>query len=212
MERKDNRDPKISISLPLASSSDLRGRQSVRATFKLTEKAINTIHIVATHLGIKQKSLFDHIIADYRSLDLIAGEIRPEMFEALDRVQKTYVISRKTLSCLGEVSKKFDAPRDALVEYSVRRLLPIIAEERERHKKRKEILSELNEFLRRGEEILKKCRNTLSEEDPVYDKLEGAVNICRNAFGNIRSFVEKGKVIEEFDPENEDGPPMMAYG
>ena len=32
-------------------------------------------------------------------------------------------------------------PRDALVEYSIQRLLPVIVEERERHLKRKEILN-----------------------------------------------------------------------
>lgn len=52
--------------------SDLRGRQSVRATFKLSEKAIDALSIVAIHLGIKQKSLFDQLINDTSSLSLIA--------------------------------------------------------------------------------------------------------------------------------------------
>jgi len=212
MEWEDTWNTKVRFSLPTPSSSDLRGRQSVRATFKLSEKAINAINVVAKHLGIKQKSLFDHLIADYGSLDLIASEIEPGIFERLDRVQKTYVISRKTLSCLGEVSKKFDAPRDALVEYSVLRLLPIIAEERERHKKRKEILEELNSFLRQGEEILKKCRKKLTEEDPVYGKMEGALNVCRNAVENIRAFVERGNVIEDFEKENVDGSTLVGHG
>jgi len=212
MERKENQGIKTNISLPTPSSSDLRGRQSVRATFKLTEKAINAMNIVATHLGIKQKSLFDHLIADDRSLDLIADEIQTEKFEQLDRVQKTFVISKNTLLCLGEVARKFDAPRDALVEYSVQRLLPIIAEERERHKKRKEILSEFNEFLKRGEEILEKSRGTLSDEDPVYDKLKGAISICRNAVGNIRAYVEKGEGIENFDQDDKDDASLVGYG
>ena len=48
-------------SLPRTFTSDLRGRQSVRATFKLSEGCIEAISIVAAHLGIKQKSLFDHL-------------------------------------------------------------------------------------------------------------------------------------------------------
>ncbi|MBW2216846.1 MAG: hypothetical protein JRF34_06595, partial [Deltaproteobacteria bacterium] len=113
-------------------------------------------------------------------------------------VQKTYVISRKTLSCLGEASKKFAAPRDALVEYSIQRLLPIIREEREKHRKRKEILSELTEYLEQGEEILKKSRKLLGEEDPVYNNLENAMTVTRNVQKNIKSFVERGAIIEEF--------------
>ena len=42
--------------LPRPTPKDLRGRQSVRATFKLSAKAIETMSIVAVHLGIKQKN------------------------------------------------------------------------------------------------------------------------------------------------------------
>lgn len=205
MGRNFKKIAKSTIPLPVPSSSDLRGRQSVRATFKLTEKAINAMNIVARHLGIKQKSLFDHLIADSRTLGLIASEIRHDRFDELNRIQKTYVISKNTLLCLGEISKKFNAPRDALVEYSVLRLLPIIAEEQVKHEKRKEILWDLDAFLKRGEEVLKKCRKTLGEEDPICDKLISAINACQNAHENIRFFVEKGNMIEDFnfeEPEN----------
>jgi citrate lyase gamma subunit len=55
MEIKENLVVMNEISLPLPSSVDLRGRQSVRATFKLSAKAIDTLSLVAVHLGIKQK-------------------------------------------------------------------------------------------------------------------------------------------------------------
>ena len=100
MEKKLNKRDKNEISLPQPSSSDLRGRQSVRATFKLTEKAIYALSIVSVHLGIKQKSLFDHLIDDNESLGLIANKIKSDQFHKLNRVQKTYVLSRKTLTCL----------------------------------------------------------------------------------------------------------------
>ena len=61
--------------LPRPTPKDLRGRQSVRATFKLSAKAIEAISIVAVHLGIKQKSLFDHLIEDVHSLKLISLEV-----------------------------------------------------------------------------------------------------------------------------------------
>jgi hypothetical protein len=198
MKKKDKLDLESRISLTLPSSSDLRGKQSVRATFKLTERAIDILSIVATHLGIKQKSLFDHLIDDARSLNLIANEIQSDRFNKLNRVQKTYVISRKTMSCLGEASERFDAPRDALVEYSIQRLLPIIAEEREKHRKRKEILGEITEYLKQGEEILRESGALLGEDDPVYERFESAMNVCRNAHSHIQSFVEKGEIIEDF--------------
>ncbi len=99
-----------SDSLPQPSPQDLRGRQSVRATFKLSARAIETMSIVSVHLGIKQKSLFDHLIEDAQSLSHIARELESEKFRTLSRIQKTFVISRRTLSCLDEISKQFQAP------------------------------------------------------------------------------------------------------
>lgn len=198
MKKRNKQEWEKGISLPQPSSSDLRGRQSVRATFKLSEKAIDVISVVAIHLGIKQKSLFDHLIDDTRSLNQIAREIQSDRFNNLKRFQKTYVLSRKTLCCLEEASKNFNAPRDALVEYSIQRLLPVIAEERGKHQKRKEILGEITAYLKHGEKILRKSRELLGEDDPVYVKFEAAVTGCHNVHDSIESFVEKGKGIEEF--------------
>jgi hypothetical protein len=184
--------------LPRPSSEDLRGRQSVRATFKLSARAIEAMSIVAVHLGIKQKSLFDHLIEDVQSLKLIAREIESERFIALNRIQKTFVISRKTLSSLDETSRRFNAPRDALVEYSIQRLMPVITRERKRHRKRKEILSDMNEYLENGLEILQKSTALLGEEDPVSIRLSAAIKSLANAQSHVNAFVERGEIIEEF--------------
>jgi len=184
--------------IPRTSSADLRGRQSVRATFKLSARAIEAMSIVAVHLGIKQKSLFDHLIEDMQSLKLIAREIESEGFSTSNRVQKTFVISRKTLSNLDETSRQFNAPRDALVEYSIQRLMPVINKEREKHHKRKEILRDMNAHLENGLKILQKSRSLLGEEDPVSVSLESAMRSLINAQGHVQTFVEKGEIIEEF--------------
>ena len=184
--------------LPRTSSADLRGRQSVRATFKLSERAIDAMSIVAVHLGIKQKSLFDHLIEDVQSLKLIARDMKSERFSTISRIQKTFVISRKTLSCLDETSKRFNAPRDALVEYSIQRLMPVITRERKRHRTRKEILGDMTELLENGLELLQKSRSLLGEEDPVSVKFESAMRSLVNAQGHVKDFVERGEIIEEF--------------
>ena len=198
MKKGDKNRSGKDISLSMPSSSDLRARQSVRATFRLSERAIDTLSIVATHLGIKQKSLFDHLIDDAKSLKLISRDIRSDRFRSLKRTQKTYVLSRRTLCCLEEASRDFGAPRDALVEYSIQRLLPVIDEEREKHQKRKEILSDIGDYLKLGEKILRKSKKFLGEDEPVTVEFEKAERACKNAFRNIKDFVEKGKIIENF--------------
>ena len=198
MAKKDKDAPLRELNIPLPSSSDLRGRQSVRATFKLSARAIDVLSIVATHLGIKQKSLFDHLIEDAQSLSMIANEIEYEAFGSLDRIQKTFVVSRRTLSSLEETSRKFNTPRDALVEYSIQRLLPVIAKERERHRRRKSILNDINAHLTQGLKILQKAKLQLGEEDPVFMRFEAAMHSLVNAQSHIEHYVEKGSVIEDF--------------
>ena len=73
--------------LPHPTALDLRGRQSVRATFKLSPGAIEALSVVAAHLGIKQKSIFDHLIEDAQSLMLIADKIDHEFLKDVKRVQ-----------------------------------------------------------------------------------------------------------------------------
>ena len=197
--KRNEKDERIrTISLPQPSSSELRGRQSVRATFRLSERAIEALSIVSYHLGIKQKSLFDHLLEDMEALNLIAERFKSEDFSQPNRMQKTYVLSRRTLRSLERVAKSFDTPRDALVEYSIQRLLPVIAKEREKHRLRQEVLSDMTQYLNEGEKVLREARELLGTEDPVYNRLETAFTALLNAHNDIRSFVEKGKVIEAF--------------
>ena len=202
MNRNDENEQTKEISLLKTFTSDLRGKQSVRATFKLSEGCIEAISIVATHLGIKQKSLFDHLVEDARSLKSIAREIQNIKLTQQGRIQKTFVISRRSLLSLENVSKNFNAPRDALVELSVQRLLPIIAKEREKHGKRKKMLNEITKHLAEGERLLNNAKEIFGAEDPISQKLESVMTVYKNAYHHIASFIEKGKIIEEFQPED----------
>lgn len=188
----------LELSLPRPSSAELRGRQSVRATFKLTEKAIETISVLAVHLGIKQKSLFDHLIEDTGSLNTIAKDVNKVQFKTLDRVQKTYVLSRRTLAILDQISKHFAAPRDAIVEYSVQRLLPVIEREKEKHRIRKRLLYELNDHCREGMRLLESARDLLGEDDPFCEKLESAMAACGSTTSDMADFVDRCEIIENY--------------
>lgn len=186
------------IDLPQPDATDLRGRQSVRATFKLSARAIEALNIVAVHLGIKQKSLFDHLIEDIQALNLIAKEVEAEAFKSLSRVQKTFVISRRTLMCLDEISRQFRAPRDALVEYSIQRLLPVIQREREKHRRRKRLMAEIDRHYQEGLKLLEQSVALLGEDDPVAARLAAAMDAYTGARDQIAHFVERADVIESF--------------
>ncbi|MGD1971738.1 MAG: hypothetical protein PVH37_22280 [Desulfobacterales bacterium] len=197
--KKKQSDIEISISNP--STMALRGRQSVRATFRLSEGCIDAISILAAQLGIKQKSIFDHLMEDAQILKDMASELENSEFDRHERIQKTYVISRRSLSFLDTVSSEYDAPRDALVETSIRRLLPIIANERKKHEKRKVILTEISNHFEKGKKMLSKAEEMLGTDDQIVNNLKTAMSVYENVLNDISGFIERGKIIENFQPE-----------
>ncbi len=186
---------------PQPTTLELRGRQSVRATFRLSEACIDAISILSAQLGIKQKSVFDHLMEDAQTLKNVAQELENTEFERHQRIQKTFVISRRSLSFLDMISNEYNAPRDALVEYSVRRLLPIIANERKKHEKRKELLAQISNHFQKGRMLLSEAAAALDKDDPIVNRLGTAMSVYQNVLDDIASFIERGKIIEEFKSE-----------
>jgi predicted transcriptional regulator len=201
MEKKEEKQLDRSISGSKPTTLELRGRQSVRATFRLSEACIDAISILSAQLGIKQKSVFDHLMEDAQALKNAAQELEHTEFASHQRIQKTFVLSRRSLSFLDMISSEHNAPRDALVEYSVRRLLPIIANERKNHEKRKELLAQISNHFERGKMLLSMAEQALDRDDPIVNKLETAMSVYQNALDDIISFIERGKIIEEFKGE-----------
>jgi hypothetical protein len=190
------------ISLPRTSTFDLIGKQSVRATFRLTEQCIDAVRIVSAQLGIKQKSLFDHLIEDTASLNMIAREIQETDISYESRIQKTFVVSRRTLASLEEVSKTYNTPRDALVEHSILRLFPIIAKERIKYEKRKLVFNQMTKHIKAGKKILKMAQESLGEEDQIYSRFESVIRTYENVYATVKSYIDKGKNIERFGSES----------
>jgi hypothetical protein len=184
--------------MPDTSSSDLRGRQSVRATFKLSRECIAALQIVATHLRIKQKSLFDHLMEDTEFLNAIGRELSDQGPGPEQTVQKTFVISRRTLYSLDTISNNFNASRNALIEYSVRRLLPIISEERKKHEIHKELMIEVLQHYRKGLALMKKFDRSLAPDDPILEKFSAVLSTYATMVQQMQDTIEKGRVIEEF--------------
>jgi len=179
------------------TTADLRGRQSVRTTFKLSERSIDALSILAGQLGIKQKSLFDHLIEDTQALRAIASEFA-DFSRSSHRIAKTYVVSRRTLQNLERISEQFNAPRDALVEYSIERILPLLVREKEKHGRRKLLLEDLRDYLHRGTELLERAEQDLGQDDPMFIEILNMMRTVGNCCRNLEHCVVKGTKIENF--------------
>ena len=202
MVKDDNIQKKQDVYLSKTLTFELKERQSVRATFRLSEGCIDAISIVATQMGIKQKSLFDHLAEDMDSLKSIAREIKQMKIKKHGRIQKTFVISRKSLSSLDEISNMFNASRDMLVEHSIQRLLPIISRERSKHETRKEFLVKIKKHFKQGETILNDIKKQLGDDDPIIKKFAMIISSYEIVRDHMEAFIDRSRDIENFDAKN----------
>ena len=180
------------------SADMLKGRQSVRATFKLPVQVIGLLSIAASQLGLKQKSLFDQLVEDREILAQLAATAGKSSRSDHLRKQKTFVISRNALIALDYAAKHFGVPRDLLVEFSINRLLPVISAEQEKQQKRREILGAMEKFVGDGLELLDKTCKELGENDPACQRLRDLLIHSDRTMMELRHQVELSKDIEDY--------------
>ncbi len=178
------------------SEARLRGRQSVRTTFRLPVHLIELLGIIAGQFGVKQKSLFDQMIEDDAALDEIADWVSSYPPENIERRPKTYVLSKHSLVALERLAAERRISRDVLVEISIRRFLPLLIAEREKHFKRAKILGDMKEYLQQGQQLLVQTSDFLGKDDPVYEMVNRMVRLVEAKVFELTGIIEKGKALE----------------
>jgi hypothetical protein len=177
---------------------DLKGKQSVRATFRLPSQIIELLSVMAGQLGIKQKSLFDQLVENGSLLERVAREAHKFSETDEGRFQKTFVISRSTLLSLNNIAKERQIPRDILVEAYIKQLMPVIETELDKHKKRKVLLKEMKEYLRTGKRLLHKAENMFGRDDLLYEMMENQINIAEKNVTTVEKIIKRGMPMEEW--------------
>jgi hypothetical protein len=198
-EAKKNKISKQDIGDVLTSTS-LKKKQSVRATFRLPGEIIKLLSVVASQLGLKQKSLLDQLVEDKELLDrLVDKKIAAVDVERKEVRPKTFVVSRNSLHTLDNMAREKNIPRDLLVEISIRRLVPVLNSENEKKTKRKQIHEDAEAFFKLGEKLLQKASRLLGREDDYYTLLKNTIEICRENERELKSIVDKGNAMDNFD-------------
>lgn len=187
------------------SEARLRGRQSVRTTFRLPVHLIELLGIMAGQFGVKQKSLFDQMLEDNQILDAVADVVAGHARENIERRSKTYVLSKQSLLAIDRVSSELRISRDILVEASINRLLPLLFAEREKHGKRVKILEDMEKYLQIGCQLLENTENLLGPDDPVYEMVSRMIRLGREKVDNLSEIVAKGKSLERIRIERFSG-------
>ena len=201
MANKANEKAVSAVALPRMTTLALKGKQSVRTSFKLSPGCIQAINIVATQLGIKHRSLFDYLVEDTDSLEALAKEIVKKAPGKTNGSQKSFIVSRDTLRTIDSLCEKLKISRDTLIELSVRRLLPIIEKEMKCHRTRKELFELVDKQYRESRKVLDLIKKGVGTEDPAYKAYQTAVFACKQVKKKFNAILSKGSVIEGFDPD-----------
>ena len=200
-------DSSYSTSSPPSATDDdlyitvqgLKGRQSVRATFRLPEQSIKLLGIMARQLGLKQKSLFDQLIEDSETLSKLAVGIQDSPDKHREhRRQKTFVLSKRSLEILDQVARQHNISRDLLVEITIARLVPIMNAEQHKHGLRMDLLREMDVYRDGIHRLLEKTKKKLGPEDPATQLLEKIIAVYEESVEELEEIVENGQEMEEY--------------
>ena len=181
--------------LQLDNFSDLLGKKSVKATFRLRPKVISVLSILSTQLGIKQKSLFDFLMEDVKALHAIARSLTPDRLDKDKRIRKTFVVSQKSLSTLKAVAEQFSASRDDIVELSIQRLLPVFKKEHRRQSNRERAFAKIKEHFIQVKPLMDEIRQLVGEDDSLYRSFQAVMLSYAKTFTEIETLVDNGKRI-----------------
>jgi hypothetical protein len=185
-------------STQLTGMDDLLGKKSVRATFKLHPTAIELLSIIASQLGLKQKSLFDYLMEDQEALHAMAASMSPDKALTAQRIQKTFVVSQRSLDALEDATKDADASREDLIERSIQRLLPVLEKEQRRQRLRSEALVMIDKHFKQGKTLADNVKEMVGEEDTLYQSLTAAMLVYAKSYDEMKNLVDKGKRMSQF--------------
>lgn len=169
---------------------ELKAKQSVRTTFRLTEKTINLLKVAAKHLGIKQKTLLDQLLEDEKALNLLADDAITHARDENKCRPKTLVLSQKALDLMEEISYKYDIPRDFLIELSVARLVSYIDSLAQTHTQRRALMEELDQHKAGLSDLLEKAGKTLQQDDVFWVRLKNLAERTHKQVEEIRKTVK----------------------
>jgi len=169
---------------------ELIAKQSVRTTFKLTEKTINLLKVAAKHLGIKQKTLLDQLLEDKKALDLLADEAITYTRNENKCRPKTLVLSQKALDQIEGISSYREIPRDVLIELSVARLASYVNSLAKTHEKRELLMLELEQHNTQISDLFEKAGKMLKKDDVFWVRLKKLTERTHKQVEEIRKTVK----------------------
>lgn len=180
---------------------------STRTTFALTKEGEKALSWIIDHFGKKIRSVIDNLCEQLRTSlqnhgettfgNIIIELIKENPRRSEDRIRKTVVLSKKSLKILNEVSKKYEVPRDMLLDKGFIMLMTLLQNDSklrlEKHQKALTIITKLWNDANKAE---KKLEEFLDDEDPVLFGLGYAITYLMKISMAIEEEQKKGTPID----------------
>jgi hypothetical protein len=194
----------------VAPTWDLRGKQSVRTTFKLQKKTIATIAELAKKFSITQKEVFDVVCDKLLREEGFAEEVKCLIDEgsqiggtvggvtlagdkAEDEVRKTYVLSQTAIVVLNQFSKRQYETRDILIELLFQHFKELFDVSVEREKKSHEnALEIITNSLSSVHDVKGQLEKLLGPDDPVTLRFNQIMILMERLHLDINLELEQG--------------------
>ena len=180
----------------------LADKQSVRTTFKLSNECVDVLNQILEKNNLKPKELFEHIFLGEFFGEIIDSISKKGMDKNLSvqRIRKTFVLSKGALRTFNKRSKKLEISRDLLVERLIlitKAFLDKIAENEKKEDEKS--LSIMSDFMEKVYETEDKLRSLHREDNPILERFSFGVVVMECLKGAIKSKVESGVPISPDD-------------
>lgn len=172
-----------------------RKQPVIHSTFRLSQEGHKAIRTISKGLGIKNAEVFDKLLVveewatSRESISLTKNN---------EKIRKTYIVKKDTLSKLSTIANDKEVSRDVLVERIARAFEIIFVETvAERDKRYRKVLEQIIKPL--FEVVDSKCgevENELGHDDPVAIEFRSVAYTLYQAINNIEEHIENGTLSD----------------
>jgi len=189
---------------PHLSLDGLEGIQSVRTTFRFSERAEKALDRLKNVTKTTTKEILDkfaRVVLQNKDLTEILAENVAKGSASQDLgARKTWVISKVTLTLINSTAQLKGLSRDALAEGLVLFADDLIKEvKRNRPEQHKQAHAIIDDFWHQAEQIENQLTNLLGEDDPIYMRFQFVGTILMDLSMAIDAEIQEGTPIDPDD-------------
>jgi len=183
----------------------LSGKQK-RTTICLTKQGEDSLGWIKKHSKRKINSIIDNLCNNFIDeknetahilIEAIIENAKNSNSKSKDRIRRSVVLSDRSLKILNDTAKKYQIPRDSIIDSGFYMLSQLLKHNNEtRLENHKEALNKINKLWSNMNNIEKELNILLEEDDPILEGLGYAITHIMNLSIKIKAELKDGTPID----------------